>query len=227
MIAFFQQIFGVALKDLTIEVRAPVRAFSVLFFALVILVMVAFAAGSTTKILQDIAGGTLWIAILLTSTRALDQSLSTEFEDHALEELLLWPVEPAAIFYGKAIANALVLWVVAALLTPLLFVIYDAPLFGSFVELVALIALGCAAIAAPGTLYATLTAQARGGAVLLPLLLFPLVVPALVAAARGTTVVMEGDPMRQAPAWLVVLVLFNLIHWAVAGVLFRYVIEEP
>lgn len=226
MIRFFSQIAAVARKDLAIEIRAPVRAFSVLFFALVIVVMVAFAAGSTSRILQDIAGGTLWIAILLTSTRALDQSLSTEFEDQALEELVLWPVEPAAIFYGKAIANAAMLLLVAAVLTPLVFAIYDAPLRGSPWELLGLVVLGCTAIAAPGTLYATLTAQARGGAVLLPLLLFPLVVPALVAAARGTTVVMEGDPMRQAPAWLGVLVLFNLIHWSIAGVLFRYVIEE-
>ena len=61
---------------------------------------------------------------------------------------------------------------------------------------------------------------------LLPLLLFPLVVPALMAAARGTTVVLEGDPMGQSPGWLGVLVLFNAIHWSISGVLFRFVVEE-
>lgn len=226
MIRFFAQVFVIALKDLTIEVRAPVRIFSIVFFALVLVLLVAFASGSSSQILQDIAGGTLWIAILLTSTRALDQSLAAEFEDAAMGELVLWPAEPAAIFYGKALANTLVLLLVAALLTPLIFAVYGAPLRGSLVQLIALIFLGCSAIAAPGTLYATLTAQARGGAVLLPLLLFPLIVPALMAAARGTTVVMEGDPMVQAPAWLGVLVLFNLIHWSLDGLLYRYVVEE-
>lgn len=226
MIAFLVQIFTVARKDLTIEIRSPVRAFSVVFFALVLLMLVAFATGSSSRILQDIAGGTLWIAILLTSSRALDQSLATELDEDALDELVLWPVEPAAIFYGKAIANASMLLLVAAVLTPIVFAVFDAPLRGEPWQLVAIVFMGCTAIAAPGTLYATLTARARGGAVLLPLLLFPLVVPALMAAARGTTVVMEGDPMRQAPAWLGVLVLFNLIHWSIDGLLFRFVVED-
>jgi heme exporter protein B len=193
---------------------------------LIVIVMFAFAAGTTSRLLQDIAGGALWVALLLTSARALDQSIASETEDRALEELVLWPLEPAAIFYGKAIANFAVLAVVGTLLTPLLFAIYSAPLVGSPWMLFAFLILGCAALAAPGTLYATLTAQARGGAVLLPLLLFPLVVPALLAAARGTTVVMEGDPMGQGPAWLGVLVLFNVIHWTIDGLLYRSIVEE-
>jgi len=226
MIAFFGQIVTVARKDLTIELRSPVRAIGVVFFALVLLVLVAFATGSSSRLLQDIAGGTLWIAILLTSSRALDQSLSVELDEDALEELVLWPTEPAAIFYGKAIANSVVLLGLAAVLTPVVFAVFGAPLRGETWQLIALIFLGCTAIAAPGTLYATLAARARGGAVLLPLLLFPLVVPALMAAARGTTVVMEGDPMRQAPAWLGVLVLFNLIHWSIDGLLYRAIVED-
>lgn len=226
MIAFIRQILAVFVKDLAIEVRAPVRVFGVVFFAFVLIVLVAFATGSSTRVLQDIAGGTLWIAILLTSARALDQSLATELDQEALDELVLWPAEPAAIFYGKALANTLILLIVAGVLTPIVFAVFGPPLLGPVWQLLAMLVLGCTAIAAPGTLYATLTARARGGAVLLPLLLFPLVVPALLAAARGTAVVMEGDPMRQAPAWLGVLVLFNLIHWSVDGLLYRFVVED-
>jgi len=226
LILFFRQIFAVALKDLNIELRSPVRVFGVFMFSLALVMMVAFASGSTTRILHDIAGGTLWIGLLLTSTRSLDQSFSIELEEGALEELVLWPVEPAAIFYGKALANTVVLWVVAAALTPFVLAIFDAPIRGPLWQLVLFLILGNTALAAPGTLYAALVTQARGSSVLLPLLLFPLVVPALMAAARGTTVVMEGDPMGQATAWLGVLVLFNAVHWSISGLLFRYVVEE-
>jgi heme exporter protein B len=227
VILFVRQIIAVALKDLAIELRSPVRVFGVFMFALALVLMVAFASGTTTRILHDIAGGTLWVGLLLTSTRSLDQSFSIELEEGALEELVLRPVEAAAIFYGKAIANTVVLWVVTAALTPLVMAVFDAPLRGPWWQFFLFLILGNTALAAPGTLYAALTSQARGSSVLLPLLLFPLVVPALMAAARGTTVVMEGDPMGQATAWLGVLVVFNLIQWSISGILFRYVVEEP
>ena len=119
-----------------------------------------------------------------------------------------------------------VLLVVACALTPLVIAVFDTPIRGEFWQLVLFLVLGCTALAAPGTLLAGITSRARGSSVLLPLLLFPLVVPALMAAARGTTVVLEGDPMGQSPGWLGVLVLFNAIHWSISGVLFRFVVEE-
>ena len=84
----------------------------------------------------------------------------------------------------------------------------------------------CAALAAPGTLYGLITVQARGASVLLPLLLFPLVVPALLAVSRGTTVVMEGDPMDQGKSWLGLLIAFNAIHWSLSGLLYGRVAED-
>src|SRR5690606_38029767 len=127
---------------------------------------------------------------------------AVETEHGAIDGLVLWPVDPRAIYYGKAIANTLVLAVVVTALLPLVIAVYDAPLRGDLLHLLGFVVLGCAAIAAPGTLYGLITAQARGSGVLLPLLLFPLVVPALLAAAKGTGVVMEGDPMGQGPSWL-------------------------
>ena len=226
MILFFRQILAVIRKDVSVELRSPVRVIGVLFFAVILVVMIAFAAGSTTSLLQQLAGGALWIGLLLTSTRALDQSFAIEHEQGAFEEMLLWPVEPAAIFLGKAIANTLVLLLVALILTPVIIALFDAEVRGSVPMLLGFLVLGCTALAAPGTMYKSITVRARGSSVLLPLLLFPLVVPALMAAARGTTVVMEGDPQGQAPAWLAVLVIFNLIHWSMSTVLFGYVTES-
>lgn len=229
-------------KDLEIEFRRPARVTGIFFFALGLLLLVA-AAAPTSAVLRALAPGTLWIGLLLSSTRSLDQSYTVESETGALEGLALWPADPRALFYGKAIANTMVLVGVALALLPLLVAVFDAPIAGvTFANLfgwppggegagrlagvVAFTVLGSAAIAAPGTLYGLVASEARGSSVLLPLLLFPLVFPALLCAANGTTVLFEGDPMGTAPAWFQILGWFTLLHWSLSGVLYRRILED-
>ena len=187
-------------KELTLEWRQMIRFSGVVFFAFALLLMIAFASPSEGA-LRIQAGGSLWVGILLASTRALDQSYATELENDSLKGLLLWPVDGKAIYYGKALANTLMLVLAALILCPLVVALYDTPIKGNLVQLVGFFVLGCGAIAAPGTLYALMTSQARGSSVMLPLLLFPLVVPAMLAAARGTSLIFEGDPMLQGQSW--------------------------
>lgn len=219
------QLFAVLQKELLVEVRAPGRVGGLFWFALAMLLLFAFAS-PTEGILRDQAGGALWIAILLASTRSLDASFSVEFEQGALDGLVLWPVQGWALFYGKALANTLVLIIVGVALLPLLLALYNAEMRGSWPMLGAFLVFGCAAIAAPGTLYALITGQARGSSLLLPLLLFPLVIPALLCCARGFTLTMQGDPMLQGPGWLTLLVSFNLVHWSLSGWFFARLLED-
>lgn len=221
-----RQVVAVVGKDLLIEWRSPARVSGLLFYALALVLVIAFATGATTQVLRDIAGGTLWLGLLLASTRSLDASFAIEEEQGALEGLVLWPVSPAALFYGKALANTLVIAGVSAVLAPVVLAVYDVTFRGSSWQLALFLVLGSAALAAPGTLYAAITRQARGASVLLPLLMFPLVVPALMAAARGTTLVLEGDPMGQNGGWLALLATFVAVHWLIDGLLFRFVVED-
>jgi heme exporter protein B len=220
-----RQVAGVLMKDMLVELRSPVRVSGLFFYAFALLLMVAFAS-NTTDIMRKQAGGILWIGMLLASTRSFDQSFGAELEEGALEGLVLWPVSPIALYYGKALANAVVLAVVATGLLPLVIALYDVNVRGDPAVLGLTLLLGAGALAAPGTLLAAITGQARGASVLLPLLLFPTVVPAVLAASRATTLVMEGDPMGQSPAWLWVLGALNLLHWTVGGLLFRWVVED-
>ena len=236
------QTWTVLRKVLHIEFRQPARLSGIFFFALALVLMVAFSSESEAM-LKRMAGGTLWIGLLLASTRSLDQSYVVETESGALEGLALWPVDPKALFYGKALANTLVLLAVGTGLLPLLVAIYGASVgdlaladLGPFPPggahapalglLFAFLAIGSAALAAPGTLYGLISAEARGSSVLLPLLMFPLVVPALLAASRGTTVLFEGDPMGQAPSWLGLLAGFAALHWSLAGLLYGRIVED-
>lgn len=222
---FLRQIGAVILKDLLVELRSPTRLSALFFYALALLLMVAFAS-STTDVMRKQAGGVLWIGMLLASTRSFDQSFQAELDEGALEGLVLWPIRPIALYYGKALANTLVVCAVAVALMPLLIALYDVNFRGDVRHLLAGLALGAGALAAPGTLLAGITSQARGASALLPVLLFPTVVPAVLAASRVTTLVMEGDPMTQAPSWLGVLAALNLIHWTASGLLFRWVVED-
>ncbi|MEQ1503528.1 MAG: heme exporter protein CcmB [Myxococcota bacterium] len=223
--SILRQVRAMVRKELLTEWRMRSRVTGIFWFSLAVVVMVAFATPATHT-LREIAGGTLWVAILLASTRSLDQSYAVEHEHGAMEGLLLWPVDPIAVFYGKALANMLVLLGVAVAVLPLLLAVYDRPMDGSWLQLAAVITLGCAGIAAPGTLYGLVTTRARGSAVMLPLLLFPLVVPALLAASSGTSRLFEGDPMHQAPSWIGVLVAFDVLHWALGALFYGMLFED-
>ena len=220
-----RQVFAMVFKEMLTEWRMRSRISGIFWFSVALVMMVAFSIQSSTM-LKEIAGGTLWIAILLASTRSLDQSYQVEFEQGAMEGLLLWPVDPIAIYYGKAIANLIVLLGVALAVLPLLLAIYDRPMEGSWLQLVVTVFLGCAAIAAPGTLLGLITAQARGSSVMLPLMLFPLVVPALLAASMSTSRLFEGDAMEVAPSWISVLVLVNCVHWSFPALLYGRIFED-
>jgi heme exporter protein B len=217
---------GVIRKDLLLEWRGRARINATIFFALMTLLLFSFAVGPDSNILARNASGYLWLAILLSSVLSLNESFRIEAENAALEGMRLLPINPRAIFLGKAIANTVLLFGLGTVLIPVAIALYGAELRGSLLELAALLALGCGAISAPGTLYAAIASQARARDVLLPLLLFPILIPALVGAAKGTRLIFEGDPMGQLTSWVTLLVVFNIIYWLVCFVLFGRVVEE-
>jgi heme exporter protein B len=104
-------------------------------------------------------------------------------------------------------------------------VLYGAELLGPMAWMPVIVVLGTAGLAAPGTFYAGMTARLRGGQVLLPLLYFPLVVPAVLAAVKATGLVLMGDPMSQTGSWVALLVCFALVFWGLPGVLFTKIVE--
>ena len=143
----------------------------------------------------------------------------------ALEGLLLLPTSPRIIYYGKAIANWIQLAVIGLSLVPVMVVLYDAGTT-RILALVFVILLGSAGLSAPGTLYAAMTAQIRSKQTLLPLLLFPLIVPALLASVKATSLVILGDPMGEGRSWIILLAAFDAIYWSLCGLLFGRVVDE-
>lgn len=222
----WKQWTGIVYKDLLLEWRGRARLNAVLFFAMLTLLLFSFAVGPQPLLLARLAPGFLWLALLLASVLSLSESMRVEQENAALEGLRLLPVSPVAIYLGKAVANSVFLVALGIALTPVTVALYGAQLVMGFPTLVAVLLLGVAAICAPGTLYAAMAAQARARDILLPLLLFPILVPGLLAAVKATTLVMQGDPMAELGSWLALLLGFNLVYWFLCTLLFGRVIEQ-
>ena len=214
-------------KDLLLEWRGRSRFLSVLLFGVVTLLLFSFAVGPDSAALRAAAAGFLVLALLLSSTLSLSESFRLEQEDRALEGLVLLPVDPVAMFYGKAIGNTLFLLLLAPIFTPVALVLYSVELGAvKILTLVGLWALAAAGLSAPGTLYAAMTSRLRSQDVLLPLLLFPLVVPVLMGSVKAMALVLGGDPLEQLRSWTTLLTGFAIIYWSLCGLLFPHAIEE-
>lgn len=213
-------------KDLLIEWRTRARINALIFFALSTLLLFSFAVGPDTKLLRQNAGGYLWLAILFASVLSLGESFRIESENHSLDGLRLVPTDPGAIFLGKALGNTLLLVGLSFILMPVLIAVFDVKVAEGPLKLGAIFVLGCMGISAPGTIYAAIANNARARDVLLPLLLFPMLIPALLCAVKATALVFAGDPMNQLVSWAGLLGMFNVVYWSLGFLLFPRVIED-
>ena len=220
------QILAVLRKDLLVEWRGRARAMGLVIYAVILLLLLSFAIGPDTQALREHAAGYIWLTVLTASTLLLTQSFTNEIEGGALEALLLLPTHPVALYYGKALANLGILMVLAVATVGFGLVLCDLQLVGSPLLLGLALLLGCGGLAAPGTLYAGLTVRTGAQQLMLPLLMFPLVVPSLLAAVKATGLCFEADVMDQMGSWLGVLCAFNAVYWALCGVLFIKVVDE-
>lgn len=212
-------------KELLLQWRTRTQLMAVFVFGASALLLFSFAVGPNAEILRQFSAGFLWLGLLLSSTLTLAESFHAEMENRALEGLLLLPANPRALYYGKAIANWLQLVLLGSALVPVMVILYDAGTL-RLGSLLLVIALGTAGLSAPGTLYAAMTAQVRSKQTLLPLLLFPLIVPALLASVKATSLIVLGDPMNQSAAWIKLLIAFDAIYWSLCGLLFGRVVED-
>jgi heme exporter protein B len=212
-------------KEFLLQWRTRTQAVAVFVFGATSLLLFSFAIGPNSAALRQHAAGFLWLGLLLSSTLTLSESFHSEMENRALEGLLLLPASPRVLYYGKALANTIQLMTLGVALVPVMVVLYDAGTT-RIPTLFLIIILGSAGISAPGTLYSAMTSQARSKQTLLPLLLFPLIVPVLLASVKATSLAILGDPMGEGRSWMALLIAFNGIYWALCGLLFDRVVED-
>lgn len=213
-------------KDWQIEWRTRARLTSIIFFSLATLLLFSFAMGPDITTLRAHAPGYLWLGLFFASVLSLGESFRVESENQALTGLVLMPVEPRAIFVGKVFGNASLLFGLSLVLLPVAKALYDVDLTRDPLLLVLVLFLGSVGISAPGTIYSAISANARARDVMLPLLMFPVLMPLLIAATSATKFTLGPDPQEQLGGWLKLLSAFDLIYLSVGFLLFPKVAEE-
>lgn len=198
-----RQALAVARKDLRIEWRSREVVYTMGFLAsLVVLVFsFAFVAGQDTEVGPGTVAGILWVAVLFSGTVALSRAFDREREGDAIRSLLLSPVPRSAIYAGKLAATACIMFLVELVVAPLAAVFFSASIAANFGWLALQLLLGTIGFAAAGVVFSAALIRSRSRDALLGALLFPVLVPVLMAGARGTTVLLDPEAPDLAGAW--------------------------
>ncbi len=215
-------------KDLRLEWRSRDSINGMLFFALLVVVVFGLAFDPTgyPTTTRQISGGILWVALLFAAITALNQSWSREQRNQVLEAQRMAPSPSSALFLGKALANMLFVLVVEAVLAPIFIIFFNLHALGNIRLLAAILPLGTWALVVNGTFFAALGLRARNRELLLPLLLLPVSLPALLAMVQATTGVLTGDlDFIQIGLWIRQLAAYDVIFTTVCLLLFDTILN--
>ena len=217
MKAYARAVWIVTRKDLLVETRTREILLTTVFFALACVLVFAFGFVREGRPVQDAAAGILWIAIAFSGTLALGRAFERERHGETLRALLIAPIDRSALYLGKLLGILALLAAVEVLIVPLIALMFQAPLFRHPLLMLGLLAAGTVGFAAVGTLFAAMLVRARSRDVMLPVLLYPITVPVIIAGVRGTAALLAPEAeLPMARAWLSMLLFFDIVFITLA-----------
>jgi heme exporter protein B len=222
---YMRQVWTVAAKDLRSELRTKEALNASLSFALVILLLFSFAFDPTAELTREISGGLLWLVFAFAGALLLNRSFARELENDCLDVLVTSPVPASALFLGKALANWLLLLGIELVCLPVFGVFYNADWARQPAWLALVLLLATWGITVIGTMFSALTVNLRLRELMLPMLVYPMLIPCLMAAMQLTTALVAGQaPSGDQLAWLRMLVGFDIIFTALSVALVETVL---
>ena len=210
-------------KDLRIEWRSKEAVNSMLFFALLVVVLFSLAFDPRGAFSRDIAGGVLCVATMFASVSALNQAWAREIRHQVLDAQRMAPTPGADMFLAKVLANFLFVTIVQIVLAPVFFVFYNLHILGEAWKLLLVLPLGTWALVANGTFFAALSIRSRNRELLLPLILFPIFIPALLAMVQATGAILTGD--SDPTLWIKMLLGYDIVFTTASLLLFEVVLH--
>ncbi|HVC91975.1 MAG TPA: heme exporter protein CcmB [Acidobacteriaceae bacterium] len=210
-------------KDLRLEWRSKDAINGMLFFSLLVVVLFSFAFDPTMAVSRQIAGGILWVALLFASTTALNQTWTRELRHQVLDAQRMAPSPASALFLAKVLANFLFVTMIQVVLGPLFIIFYNLHALGQGWLMALVLPLGTLALVVNGTFFAALSLRTRNREMLLPLILFPVSIPALLAMVQSTTGILTGefDP----GLWMRMLAGYDIIFLTLCLLLFETILN--
>ena len=221
---YLNAVWQIVRKDIQVEWRGRQGVPVMLVFALMIVFLFNFALQLSPELQAGLAAGLLWVSLAFSSTLGLNRSVSLERENSALDGLLLAPFDRSAIFFGKALSNFGFTFLVALILLPVFSLFYQQNMLN--LRLILVVLLGIGAYTSLGTLLAALSIQTRTRDVLLPILLYPLALPILIAAVEASRGILSGQPLVELQSWFYFLLACNILFNAAGLMFFETILEE-
>jgi heme exporter protein B len=222
--AYLRAIWAIVWKDLAAELRSRELLSAMLVFSLLVILIFNFALELDVATRYSVTSGVLWVTFAFAGTLGLNRSMAMEKDRGCLDGLLLAPVDRSVIFFGKALSNLFFMLIVEAFVLPVYSLLYNINLLNP--GLIGVVILGSIGYVSVGTLLSSMAVQTRTRDVLLPILLFPVVIPVFIAAVKASGGFLQGLDMSEITPWLNLLVVYDLIFTSVAFMVFDYVVEE-
>jgi heme exporter protein B len=210
-------------KDLRLEWRSKDAINGMLFFSLLVVVLFSFAFDPTMAVSRQIAGGILWVALLFASTTALNQTWTRELRHQVLDAQRMAPSPASALFLAKVLANFLFVTMIQVVLGPLFIIFYNLHALGQGWWMAVVLPLGTLALVVNGTFFAALSLRTRNREMLLPLILFPVSIPALLAMVQSTSAILTGefDP----GLWINMLAGYDIVFMTLCLLMFETILN--
>ena len=221
---YFRALWAVVWKDLAAELRSRELISAMLVFALLVIMIFNFALELDAKTRTSVTSGVLWVTFAFAGTLGLNRSMAMEKDRGCLDGLLLAPVDRSSIYFGKMLGNLFFMLIVEAIVLPVYSILYNTNLLNIGLILVTL--LGSIGYVSVGTLLSSMAVQTRTRDILLPILLFPVVIPVFIASVKASSGFLNQIDMVEIWPWLNLLIVYDVIFTAIAFMVFDYVVEE-
>lgn len=223
---FARRVLAIAWKDLVAEWRDRESITAMCFFAFLVLFLFSFALGGDQTLIRGASSGLLWLAFAFTGVLGLARSVQGELANDCLDGLLLYPAGREAIYLGKLLSNFSVILLVELISFPIFAVLYNMDLWSQLPKLMLITVPATLGFAAAGTLLSAMTAGLRAREAMLPFLLFPMTIPLILSAVRGTEVVLRRESFDLALPWLKLMGAFDVLFLVGSLLTFEFLVEE-
>jgi len=210
-------------KDIRLEWRSRDAINSMLFFSLLVVVIFSFSFDPNAEESRQIAGGLIWVAFLFAAVVALNQTWARELRNQVLDAYRVSPAPASALFIAKALGNFILVSLLEALMAPLFVIFYNLRALGPVWQLIPVAILGTWALVVNGTFFAAMSIRTRSREIMLPLLLFPISIPAVQSMVEATRVILTGD--ASARFWIVLLLTYDVVFTTACLALFDTILQ--
>lgn len=223
---YLKIMWAIIYKDVISEFRSKETISSIIIFTILVFVIFNFTFEPGASYIGEISPGILWAAYIFSSVLGLSRTFLPERENNCISGLILSPIDRGAVYLAKMIGNMFFIFVVIGLSLPVFTVFYNVNIFIFLPKLLLIFLLSVAGISGLGTALSAMAVNTRTREIMLPILLFPIMVPVILASVKTTSGILEGKTLTQISSWLKLITAFDIIFIVVSYLTFEYLIEE-